>query len=66
MHPIFKMLAKYVVHHAVPLDTRLAGELLRNQENAEVAFACPRRRPVTCVQVRLVDDIKPYGLEGDH
>lgn len=55
-----------IIDKAMPRDARFAGKRLRNDKNSKMALACARRITMACVQLGLVDDVKPYRFEPDH
>jgi len=59
-----QLVGQQLVDEAVAREARLARELRRDDEHAEVALAGPGLCTVAGVQVGLVDDIETGGPEG--
>src|SRR6266566_785309 len=62
----FQLGRERVVDQPVAVDLRLAGELGRHHEYAEMALARAGRAPVACMHMRLVDYVEPGRPERDH
>ncbi len=66
VHTIFQLVPQHIVDDPVTLNARLAGEVVGDDQHAEVALARSGRRAVTGVQVQLIDHVEARGIEGDH
>ncbi len=64
--PAFQLGRERVVDQPVAVDPRLAGELGRHHDHAEMALARAGRVPVARVHMRLVDHVEPGRPERDH
>src|SRR5260221_13930676 len=62
----FQLGRKRVVAQPVAVDPRLAGELGRHHEYAEMALARAGRALVARMHMRLVDHVEPGRPERDH
>ena len=62
----FQLGRKRVVDQPVAVDPRLAGELGRHHEYAEMALARAGRALVARMHMRLVDHVEPGRPERDH
>src|ERR1700756_1145657 len=62
----FSSPVKRVVDQPVAVDPRLAGELGRHHEYAEMALARAGRALVARMHMRLVDHVEPGRPERDH
>jgi hypothetical protein len=59
----FQLGRERVVDQPVAVDPRLAGELGRHHEYAEMALARAGRAPVARMHMRLVDHVEPGRLQ---
>jgi len=63
MNAAGKLLFQQFIYQTVAFDPRLAGKGFRNDQHAEMAVSRVWRTSMSCVSLRLVDDVKSRRAE---
>lgn len=61
-----KLILEKFVDETMAFDARLAGKCFRDYEDAKMALAGAGRIAMPCVQLGLIDDVKPCRTQSNH